>query len=161
MKQTLLNLKSMASRAINDSVMRSTDISAIKDVEITPSQRRDVFRVSLPAYDRRTVTLQHKSSDAEFSGQIVDISIKGFCVELPAIHVDFMPLGERFRYLDMELPDQRMTLSGDAVLVNLRPSGKPDALSAGFAITNRDPYAERALMRAALYYQRSAISWRV
>ena len=56
----------------------------------------------------------------------------------------------------MELPETRTALSGEANLINLRASPRPGLLSAGFAILNLDPQTERALMRAALYYQREA-----
>ncbi|MBK5962725.1 hypothetical protein CCR95_01060 [Thiocystis minor] len=124
--------------------------------EISFLQRRDIFRVHLPLHDRRSVRLQHKESQSEFSAQIIDISIKGFCLELNETDIDRKQLGSRFEYIGMKLPDLRNALSGEAVLVNLRPSPKPGACSAGFAIANLDPQIERSLMRAALYYQREA-----
>jgi c-di-GMP-binding flagellar brake protein YcgR len=125
--------------------------------EISYLQRRDIFRVHLPIYDRRSVRLQQDESETELSGQIIDLSVKGFCLELRKTDIDQEQLGSIFRYLGMELPDLRSPLSGEAVLVNLRPSPKPDTLSAGFVIANLDPQTERSLMRATLYYQREAI----
>ncbi|AFL72457.1 flagellar brake protein [Thiocystis violascens] len=124
--------------------------------EISFLQRRGIFRVHLPLHDRRRVRLQHKESENAFSAQIIDLSVKGFCVELNETDIDRTQLGSRFEYIGMKLPDLRSTLSGEAVLVNLRPSPRPGALSAGFVIANLDPQVERSLMRAALYYQREA-----
>jgi c-di-GMP-binding flagellar brake protein YcgR len=124
--------------------------------EISDLRRRDVFRVHLPLSQRRHVRLQRKESNTEFSAQIVDLSVKGFCLELNEADIDQEQLGSRFEYSGMELPDRRITLSGEAVLVNLRPSARPGALSAGFAIANLDPQTEQSLMRASLYYQREA-----
>lgn len=124
--------------------------------EIRFLQRRGIFRVHLPLHDRRHVRLQHKESEYAFSAQIIDLSVRGFCVELNETDIDRTQLGSRFEYIGMKLPDLRSTLSGEAVLVNLRPSPKPGALSAGFVIANLDPQIERSLMRAALYYQREA-----
>jgi len=124
--------------------------------EILYLQRRDIFRVHLPLYDRRNVVLRHEDSDARTSARILDMSVKGFCVELNQADIKESQIGSRFEYMDMELPAQRNSLSGEATLVNLRPSPKAGLVSAGFAITNMDPQSERALMRAALYYQREA-----
>lgn len=119
-------------------------------------QRRDMFRVRLPLHDRRQIKLQRQDSETEFAAQLVDLSIKGFGLELRAIDIEQDHPGARFRYFDMMLPELIDPLSGTAVLINLRPSPRPDLLFAGFAIANLDPQTERALMRAALYYQREA-----
>ncbi|TCT20598.1 flagellar brake protein [Thiobaca trueperi] len=126
--------------------------------EIGRLQRREVFRVRLPLYDRRPVKLRHSQTKTEIGAELIDLSVKGFCLELNAADIARYPIGTRFEYRNIILPDVQSPLSGEATLVNLRPrpSLKSDLVAAGFAIFNLDPQTERALMRAALYYQREA-----
>lgn len=124
--------------------------------QIVYLQRRHIFRVRLPLYDRRHVIVQDRATETEFAARILDLSVRGFCLEVGVSDLDETRLGARFRYAGMELPGQRSPLSGEAVLVNLRPSPRSGTLSAGFEIANLDPLTERSLMRAALYYQREA-----
>ncbi len=119
-------------------------------------QRRDVFRVSLPSHERRSVVLQHEYSTEDFTARLIDISVKGFCVGLLEGTLERSLLKTRFRYSGMELPGLRTPLSGHARFVNLRPSAHLGIVSAGFYILDLDPQTERLLMRAALYYQREA-----
>ena len=124
--------------------------------EIRHLQRRDVFRVRVPIYDRRQARLRHRESKTDIESLIIDLSVKGFCLELSAADIEQHPLGSRFEYRDMILPDSQILLSGEVVLVNLRPTPKPGRVAAGFAIVNLNPQTERSLMRVALYYQREA-----
>lgn len=117
-------------------------------------QRRDLFRVHLPRHERRLVKIRPLDMSQEIVAQIVDLSVKGFCLEVRASEIRQEQIGKTFHYQGMSLPDSRATLSGEATLVNLRPSPTPEHLSAGFEITDLDPLTERALMRAALYFQR-------
>jgi len=119
-------------------------------------QRRDIFRVPLPLHERRSVTLQHERSELELTARLIDLSIKGFCIGVLNGTLNSRCLQTHFRYLNMDLPELRAPLSGQATLVNLRPSIHPGITAAGFSIIHSDPQTERALMRAALYYQREA-----
>lgn len=124
--------------------------------QISYLQRRDIFRVPLPRHERRSVTIQHEQSDLELTARLIDLSIKGFCIGVLNRTLNSRLLQTRFRYFNMDLPELRTPLSGQAALVNLRPSVHPGIVAAGFSIINPDPQTERALMRAALYYQREA-----
>ena len=95
-------------------------------------------------------------TEMEISGRLVDLSIKGFCLEVAEHAVTPGQIGAIFRYAGMQLPDARNTLTGDATMVNLRPSPLTGFSYAGFNILDMDPQTERALMRAALFYQRDA-----
>ncbi|WP_232424040.1 flagellar brake protein [Imhoffiella purpurea] len=119
-------------------------------------QRRDIFRVHLPLYDKRHLRLRSPLTSDEVDARLIDISVKGFCVEAPETAFDGVRIGMRFGYLDMDLPGLRTSLAGTGTLVNLRPSPRSGVVSAGFAIEDLDPQTERSLMRAALYYQREA-----
>ena len=110
----------------------------------------------MPIYDRRQARLRHRKSKTDIETLIIDLSVKGFCLELSAADIEQYPLGSRFEYRDMILPDSQILLSGEVVLVNLRPTPKPGRVAAGFAIVNLNPQTERSLMRVALYYQREA-----
>lgn len=131
-------------------------VAAAYPREIVYIQRRDIFRVHLPLYERRYVRIRPADSKQEMRCRIVDISVKGFCLEIDEGGIQPAQVGATFDYLGMELPETRTVLSGEANLINLRASPRPGLLSAGFAILNLDPQTERALMRAALYYQREA-----
>lgn len=124
--------------------------------KISYLQRRDIFRVPLPRYERRSVTLRHERSDLELTARLIDLSIKGFCVGVLDGAINSRLLQTHFRYFNMDLPELRAPLSGQATLVNLRPSVHSGIIAAGFSIIQSDPQTERALMRAALYYQREA-----
>ncbi len=124
--------------------------------EILYLKRREIFRVQLPHYDQRRVCLRHLDSDHEIDAQLLDLSVKGFSVELESGRIDPRQIGTPFEYTRMELPGLRGTVSGEAVLVNLRPSSRSGCLSAGFSMIDLDPQTERSLMRASLYYQRRA-----
>lgn len=119
-------------------------------------QRREIFRVQVPLYDRRDVRIQPLDSASDMVGRLVDLSIKGFCLEIPEHEVNPTQIGTIFRYAGMQLPDVRNALAGDASMVNLRPSPLAGFSYAGFNILDMDPQTERALMRAALFYQRDA-----
>lgn len=119
-------------------------------------QRRDIFRVPLPRHDHRTVAIRAEDTAREIVARLKDLSIKGFCLEIPVADVNQHQLGSTFHYQGMNLPETRTALSGQATLINLRPSPNPGHLSAGFAITDLDPQTERSLMRAALYFQRES-----
>jgi flagellar brake protein len=119
-------------------------------------QRRDVFRVALPKYERRSITLKHEESALELTARLTDLSVKGFCIGVLVGTFERSLLYSRFHYSGMELPDLKTALSGKARLVNLRPAAQLGITSAGFLLIDPDPNVERALMRAALYYQREA-----
>lgn len=124
--------------------------------EIHLFQRREIFRVHVPLYDRRDVRILSLDAGEEMVGRIVDLSIKGFCLEIPETDVHPSQIGGIFRYAGMQLPDARNALTGDAAMVNLRPSPCPGFAYAGFNMLDLDPQTERTLMRAALFYQRDA-----
>ncbi|NEV60520.1 flagellar brake protein [Thiorhodococcus minor] len=119
-------------------------------------QRRDIFRVPLPRHDHRTVAIRAEDASREIVARLKDLSIKGFCLEIPVSEVNQRQLGSTFHYQGMNLPETRTALAGRTTLINLRPSPNPGYLSAGFAITDLDPQTERSLMRAALYFQRES-----
>jgi flagellar brake protein len=119
-------------------------------------QRRDIFRVHLPLYDRRRIRIRRRTTDTEIDARIIDLSAKGFCLELKAGDVNPADVGSAFAFTEMDLPELRTLLSGDAVLINVRESPRVGWISAGFAILDLDPQTERSLMRATLYYQREA-----
>lgn len=120
-------------------------------------QRRDLFRVPLPRTDRRALRIRLSTSEREIEARVMDLSIKGLCLEVAASEIAHHQVGLVYQYRDLDLPDTRGSLSGEATLVNLRPSTTPGRLAAGFAISDPDPIIERALMRAALYYQREIL----
>ncbi len=124
--------------------------------EILFLRRRDLLRVHVPLYEHRQVSVRCGDAEREMVARVVDLSVRGFCLEIPETEIQSDQIGSRFVYFGMDLPESRTLLSGDAVLINLRPSPRPGFLSAGFAILDLDPVTERALMRAALYYQREA-----
>lgn len=110
--------------------------------EIRYLQRRDVFRVRVPIYNRRQARLRHRESKTDIESLIIDLSVKGFCLELSAADIEPHPLGSRFEYRDIILPDSQIPLSGEVVLVNLRPTSRPGRVAAGFAIVNLAPQTE-------------------
>jgi flagellar brake protein len=120
-------------------------------------QRRDLFRVPLPRSDRRTLRIRLNTEGQEIKARVMDLSIKGLCLEVAASEIAHQQVGLVYQYRDLDLPDSRVALAGEATLVNLRPSTTPGQLAAGFAISDPDPLTERALMRAALYYQREIL----
>lgn len=119
-------------------------------------QRREIFRVHLPIYDRREVRIHHLDAETDLVGRLVDLSIKGFCLEVPETEIRPDQIGTIYRYAGMQLPETRSALTGDASMVNLRPSPHSGFVYVGFNILDMDPLTERALMRAALFYQRDA-----
>lgn len=124
--------------------------------EIGYLQRRDIFRVHLPLYERRQVKIKRREWGGQINTLLVDLSVKGFCLEMSTVDSASHPIGSHFDYYDMVLPDLQTPLFGEATLVNLRPSPRPGSIYAGFIITNLDAQTERALMRVTLYYQREA-----
>lgn len=124
--------------------------------ELLYLQRREVFRVRLPLYETRTVRLASPVLASPLSGRLIDLSAVGFCLELPAKEIAALETGAVLTFHGMELPEQTVPVSGEAILTNIRPSPAPKFCHAGFSIGRLDPATERALMRAALYYQREA-----
>ncbi len=119
-------------------------------------QRRDLFRVQLPRYAQHTASIRCAEGE-DIVARLIDLSVRGFCLEAKASELGDTRIGQRCRYQDLYLPENRTALSGVATLVNLRASPNPDMLYAGFTIEDMDPLTERSLMRAALYYyQREA-----
>lgn len=119
-------------------------------------RRRDLLRVPVPVEARRRVSLRGRTADEEIQSRILDLSAKGFCVEVEARWIARHRVGDAFVYFDLELPGRRIKSSGEAILVNLRPAPEASHRLAGFEITDLDPASERALMRAVLDYQREA-----
>ncbi|WP_200332752.1 flagellar brake protein [Thiocystis violacea] len=120
-------------------------------------QRRELFRVPLPRHEHRSVKIRPQAEGPEIIARILDLSVRGFCLEVKASEISHSQVGSTYQYLGMDLPDTRTPLAGEAVLVNLRASPTCGFLAAGFAITDLDPLIERSLMRAALYYQRDTL----
>lgn len=124
--------------------------------ELSYLQRRETFRVYLPADEHRAIRLQHAGSGDNVLGWVRDLSAQGFCVELGRDEIGAYAPGARFFYSCLVLPGINTPLSGEAVLVNTRIAVNPARLAAGFRIINLDPTAERILMRVAMQYQREA-----
>lgn len=117
-------------------------------------QRREIFRVRLPLYERRRLMLQPGAGADPIEAVLFDLSIKGFGVNAPAEEIAAVPLGTQLCFTDLELPECSAPLAGEVVLVNRRPSPYPGQLLAGFELKTQDVLIERVLMRAALHYQR-------
>ena len=120
-------------------------------------QRRELFRVPLPRHEHRSVKLRVQGQGPELVARILDLSVRGFCLELKASEVGHGQVGSTYQYYGMDLPETRVPLAGSADLVNLRPSLNSGFLAAGFTLTELDPVIERALMRAALHYQHETL----
>ncbi|GAB0149133.1 MULTISPECIES: flagellar brake protein [Marichromatium] len=119
-------------------------------------QRREIFRAALPFGEIRHVRLHHVNSSDTLNGRLLDLSAKGFCLEVDWSDIARVEPGTLLHYSGMQLPVLNAPLTGEAVLINSRPVAEPGRFAAGFRIVNLDQGTERALMRATLHYQREA-----